>query len=214
MRSAASALYDVLDAFARESRHPVRDILSASKGAFTFGEHYPVSDVEDAGTGCAWYYHAHAPTEARQWDEHGHFHCFMYTELVDKAARPIALPEYPDFKKGGLVHLIAVSFDASGVPVRLFAPNRWVTDEWMYAAEDIIPLIDRFSIVSDTRFALTSHWLTAMLRLYRPQIASVLHARDHALFARHEIDPDGFTEDPALEIVSSVAIDLDAQFEG
>jgi hypothetical protein len=211
MRNAASELYDVLEAFAREGGHPVRDVLKDLPEPFTSGRHYPLDDVEDAGTGCAWYYHAHAPNEARRTCEHGHFHCFMYTELVDKAAQPIALPDDADFDKGGLIHIIAISFDSDGVPTRLFAPNRWVTGEWMYGAEDVIAIIARFSIASDNRFALTSRWLEAMLRLCRPQIASVLRERDHVLRSRREIDPEGFTEDRSLEIVSSVDFDLDAQ---
>lgn len=210
MRRAVSELYEVLDAFAQGARHPVRDILPTSPDAFMCLEHYPPGDVEDAGTGCAWYYHAHSPAEARQRGEHGHFHCFMYTELLGAAARPIALPEDPDFKKGGLVHLIAVSFDASGAPIRLFAPNRWVTGEWMYRAEDIIPLIDRFSIVSDTRFALTSRWLAATLRVCHPQIARVLRERDRVLNDRLKTDPKGFAEDRSLEVVSTLPFNLDA----
>lgn len=210
MRNAAVALYDVLDAFARAGRHPVRDVLSASPKAFTLSEHYPAGDVEDSETGCAWYYHAHEPALTRQWGEHGHFHCFMYTELLDKAALPIALPEDADFNRGGLVHLIAISFDASGIPTRLFAPNRWVTGEWMYGADDISALIDRFSISRDARFALTSRWLSAILRLFQPQIGSVLRERDRVLCARRKIDPEGFAEDRSLEIVSSAVINLDA----
>ena len=214
MYSAASELYEVLDAFAQEGRHPVRDVLPTSPDAFMCLEHYPPGDVEDAGTGCAWYYHAHSPAEARQRGEHGHFHCFMYTELLRAAARPIALPEYPDFKKGGLVHLIAISFDPNGAPMRLFAPNRWVTGEWMYRAEDIIPLIDSFLIVSDTRFALTSRWLAATLRVCHPQIARALRERDRILDERRVIDPQGFAEDRSLEIVSSLPLNLDGALAG
>lgn len=210
MRDTVGEFYEVLDAFTREGRHPVRDLLDASPSPFASGEHYPPGDIEDRGTGSSWYYHAHAPNEARAFDEHGHFHCFMYTELLADTARPIALPQHPDLLNGGLVHLIAISFDANGVPTRLFAPNRWVTDEWMYPADDVVALIECFSIVSDPRFSLTSRWLAAILRLCHSQIETVLRERDRVLDARRKIDPDGFTEDRSVEIVSSLPFDLDA----
>ena len=210
LRKAARDLYDVLDAFAREGRHPVRDLLNATSGAFALGQHYPYNDIEDTGTGCAWYYHAHDPAAARQWDEHGHFHCFMYTELLGPRARPVAMPENPDVQKGGLVHIVAISFDTAGVPTRLFVPNRWVTDEWMYRASDLIPLIERFVIVSDKRFDLTSRWLAAILRVCQPQIGDLLRERDRVLAEHRLVDPAGLAEDRPLDIVATSAFDLDA----
>ncbi|MCY7389881.1 MAG: hypothetical protein LH481_17800 [Burkholderiales bacterium] len=210
LRKAAGDLYAVLDAFAREGRHPVRDLLIGTPDAFAVGQHYPHHDIEDPATGCAWYYHAHDPAVARHWDEHGHFHCFMYTELLGPRARPVALPGNPDVQKGGLVHVIAISFDASGVPTRVFVPNRWVTDEWLYRARDVIPLIDRFVITNDTRFDLTSRWLTAILRVCQPQIAGLLRDRDRLLAERRMVDPAGFAEDRLLEVVSTAPLDLDA----
>ena len=210
---AARDLYDVLDAFAHEGRHPVRDLLTASTRAFAFGQHYPHDDIEDTGTGCAWYYHAHDSSAARQSDEHGHFHCFMYTELLGPRARPVAMPENPDVQNGGLVHIVAISFGTAGVPTRLFVPNRWVTDEWMYRANDLIPLIERFAIVSDKRFDLTSRWLAAILRVCQPQIADLLRERDRALAEHRLVDTVGLAEDRSLEIVSTAEFDLDATLD-
>ena len=211
MRRAAGDLFGTLEEFARHGRHPVRDVLAASAKDFTRWEHYPPGDVEDRATGCAWYYHAHDPSEARPWEEHGHFHCFMYSERVRAGATPISMPANPDFAKGGLIHLLAVSVDSSGTPTHLFAPNRWVTGEWMYPAADVIPLIDRFAIGGDTRFALTNRWLTAILRLFQPQIAWLLRDRDRVLAARREVDPAGFADDRSFEVVSTLSFDLDAQ---
>lgn len=209
MRRAARDLFDVLDAFARAGGHPVRDVLTTSPDPFTRWERYPLGDVEDRATGCAWYYHAHDPSPARPWEEHGHFHCYLYTELLPANAKPIALPAHPDFEKGGLVHLVAISLDLNGMPVRLFTINRWASDEWMYPAGDIIPLIDRFEIGNDTRFALTSRWLGVMLRILRPQIAWLLHERDRFLGEYRTVDPAGATEDESIDVTSTVTFNLD-----
>src|SRR5436190_10061546 len=85
MQMASRDLFAVLDDFSREGRHPVRDVLAATPETYTRWQHYPPGDVEDAATGYAWYYHAHDPSEARQWEEHGHFHCYAYTELLPKS---------------------------------------------------------------------------------------------------------------------------------
>src|SRR5258708_29182047 len=96
MRAAARDLLAVLEDFTRQGRHPVRDLLATASGTCTRWQHYPPDDVEDPATGYAWYYHAHDPSAARQWHEHGHFHCYAYTELVPASA-PITLPADPDY---------------------------------------------------------------------------------------------------------------------
>ena len=209
MRKAARELLKVLQTCARDERHPVRDVIPASEH-FTMAEHYPHGDVEDRGTGCAWYYHAHDPSYAHAWQEHGHFHCFMYTEHLGRAARPIALPTQPDLRKGGLVHLAAIAFDANGIPTCIFIPNRWVTDEWLYAARATIALIDQFRIVSDQRHAMTNRFLAALLGLYHPYIASALHGRDSVVWAYGKRAVQGITEDRSVPVIATIAINLDA----
>ena len=211
MRKAGVDLFDVLEAFARAGRHPVGDTIASPGADFTRAQHYPSADVEDPGTGCAWYYHAHSEEHAVEWDEHGHFHCFMYTERLSPPAKPIALPAQPDLQNGGLVHLAAIAFDAHGTPIRLFIPNRWVTDEWLYPARHVVALLDHFSIVpGDPRHELTTRFLAAVLRLFHPHIAAMLHARDDAIRARGKDKVRGFTEDRSMPVITSIALDLDA----
>ena len=174
--------------------------------------------MEDANTGCAWCYRAHDPATARLWKEHGHFHCFMYTERLGPSAKPMALPDNFDDAKGGLDHLVTISFNASGASTRLFAANRWVTGEWLYPARDLIPLIDQFSIIADPRFGLTSRWLSAILRLYHPQIVALLCERDRMLEqqlnaqlkVQRNANLENITADRSIEVIATTSIDLDA----
>jgi hypothetical protein len=213
MRRAARDLFAVLEECARAGRHPVRDVLEADAGGFAHWARLPLGDVEDAGTGSSWYYHAHDQAAARGWSEHGHFHCFMYTELVQEGAAPLALPDNADPVKGGLIHLVAISIDPNGLPTRMFAPNRWVTGEWLFPAREVVPLIDRFAIRAALPCRLTSRWLAAMLRLFHPQIDWLLHERERVLEERRKLDPRGFADDRAIEIAACIAIDLDAHLE-
>jgi hypothetical protein len=77
-------------------------------------------------------------------------------------------------------------------------------------AAEVLRLIDRFEITSDTQFALTSRLLGATLRLLHPQIAWLLFERDRLLRERQSVDPSGFSEDPSIEVTSTLSIDLDA----
>jgi len=210
LRDATGELLDLLEECARNGHHPVRDLVAASTDVFTRWSAYPPGGVKDADTGYAWFYHAHDPSETRPWEEHGHFHCFVFPERMRKGARALALPT-DNTNQCGLVHLAAVSIDLSGVPTRLFATNRWVTGEAMYEAGDVLPLVDQFEVGTDDRFHLTSRWLGALLRLLHPTLPWLLHERDRVLGERRVADPSGFSEDGKVEVVSVAAIDVDAQ---
>lgn len=209
LQVAAGELLDLLEERARQGQHPVRDLVAASSDVFTRWSAYPPGGVKDADTGYAWFYHAHDPSEARPWDEHGHFHCFVFRDRMRKGARALALPE-DDTNQGDLVHLAAVSVDLSGVPTRLFATNRWVTGEAMYEAAEVLPLVDQFEVRTDDRFQFTSRWLGAMLRLLHPTLPWLLHERDRVLAERRVADPSGFSEDKECEVASVAVIDVDA----
>ena len=214
MQSAADEMIGVLEEAAAEGRHILIDILNATDGEpFTEWQHYPPGDVQDKINGAVWFYHAHAEEDGdRPWDEHGHFHTFVYTERVSEGTDPIALPPEPNFEKGGLCHLIAISFDNAGAPVRVFTTNRWVADEWMYPAGEVIRLIDKFVLETD-KFPLTTRWLMAAMQLFRPQIEWSLRERDAALAEIRQKDPEGFAENQAYEVLSSFPFDLAGQID-
>jgi hypothetical protein len=209
MREAERDLFDVLAGFARDGRHPVHDVVSAADGAYTTFTRYPEDGVGGGVDNNAWYYHAHDPTDTRQWEENGHFHCFGFADRLDPAATPLAMPPSTDPASRGPVHLVALCVRSDGVPERLFTLNRWASDEWLYPAADVIPLLDQFCISNDARFSATSRWLSAMLRLLQPHIAWLLHERDRVLRAHREQTGDGFSEDAALELTSLLEFDLD-----
>ena len=99
------------------------------------------------------------------------------------------------------------------MPNRLFTINRWASNEWMYAADDLLPLIERFTLAEDLPFPLIGRWLSAMLRVLSPQIGWLLHERDRVLAAARATDPEGYSEDRSLDIVSTVTFDLDAHLD-
>ncbi len=214
MQKAADDMIAVLEAAAEQEKHILMDVISATvPDEFTQWQHYPPGDVHDRDKGALWFYHAHAEDEAaRPWSEHGHFHLFVYSEHVKEGVEPIALPPEPDMENGGLCHLVAISFDQSGTPMRIFTVNRWVAMEWQYPAEEVIRLLDYFDLDNE-EFSLTSKWLIAAVKLFRPQIEWSLRERDKVIEKMREKDPEGFSEDENIEVLSSFPFDLGGQID-
>ena len=103
--------------------------------------------------------------------EHGHFHTFLRAGGMPDGVVPAQAEAASESWPAGdeaISHLIAVSMDAWGEPIGLFACNRWVTGESWYAAEDVIRMLDRFEIDHAWPSWPANRWLGAMLRLYRP----------------------------------------------
>ena len=111
-----------------------------------------------------------------------------------------------------IAHLVGLSTDASGRPIRLFTTNRWVTDEVWYDGDDVIRMIDRFDITVDEPSRELNRWLTCMVRMFRPQIVDLIHERDAKLADYRAAHPqrDVF-EDRELQVISEIPVDLLAQ---
>jgi hypothetical protein len=196
-------------------------------GAATLAEwrHYPAGEIYDPATHAQYFYHIH-PDAARVGGEHGHFHTFLRAEGMPAGMAPLVLPETAlaampapppqaaPLKHGvrdEVSHLVAIALDAQGEAIRLFTTNRWVTGETWYRAEDVIAMLDRFTIGEVGGSPVLNRWIVAMLALFRPQIVALLRARDDAVMAWRRRRRTNVFEDSRLEITSSVEIDLGAQ---
>lgn len=182
------------------------------EGTFYQWQHYPKGDVFDGESNAQYYYHAHPAGERKP--EHGHFHTFLRPKGMPRGIKPADVP-HKDAPKGAndkLSHLIAISMDRPGFPVRLFSTNRWVTGEVWYSAKDVCAMLDRF-VIDHTRPSWpTNRWITAMVQLFRPQIESLLYARDEAVESWQARHPDGDVfEDRELEVTSDLEISVDSQ---
>ncbi|HSO43071.1 MAG TPA: hypothetical protein VLR47_09580, partial [Rhodospirillales bacterium] len=113
-----------------------------------------------------------------------------------------------------LSHLVAISMDGAGYPLRLFTTNRWVTGETWYAAADVIRMLDRFVIDLAYPSLPVNIWITAMIRLFRPEIEALVRERDAALQERAATRTEGGAhEDRTIEVVSSLPISVEDQVE-
>lgn len=187
--------------------------------------HYPDGEVFDATSHAQYFFHAHAP-DSRSPSERGHFHTFLRAEGMPSGVVPLLLPELAvadaaalppqaaPLKRGErdeVSHLIAIVIDVRGEPIRLFTTNRWVTGETWYRAEDVTRMLDLFVIAEREPSAVLNRWIGAMIQLFRPQIAALLHARDETVMGWRRRRRTQVFEDLRLEITSSLDIQLDTQ---
>ncbi|MBI4755028.1 MAG: hypothetical protein HY778_06310 [Betaproteobacteria bacterium] len=180
------------------------------QGEFVELEHYPRDDVFDADTHAQYYYHAH-----RGEAEHGHFHLFLRAGGMPAGAAPLAWPLASEPWPAGdeaICHLVAISMDAWGEPMGLFATNRWVTGETWFPAADAIRMLGRFAIDHAFPSWPTNRWLGAMVGLYRPQIEALLRHRDAVIAAWMAAHPgEDVFEDRRLDITGHLAIDVESR---
>lgn len=224
--SAAAVIRGCRSELAARESNIAREAVGGS-GEIEAWRHYPPSDGYDLISHAQYFFHQHGEADGRS-DERGHFHLFLRAEGMPAGTQPLLLPEAAiakehlptppqaaPSKRGArdeVSHLIAIAVDAAGEPVRLFTTNRWVTGETWYRAEDVIRMLDRFSLDAAEPASFVNFWLTAMVRLYQPEIAMLLRERDRAVMdpIRQRRRVDVF-EDPRFEITSSSEIDLEAR---
>ena len=212
LRDMASAGAEIKEAFRlldKAGANVVGQCLE-NQGTFYELDHYPEGDVYDDEFASQYYYHAHREDQ----DEHGHFHTFLRAKAMPKSVKPVPYDgdaERP-LGKDALCHFVAISMDAPGQPIGLFTTNRWVTDETFYSAEDTISLLDRFKIDHTFPCLATNNLISAMLRLFRPQIETLLHERDEVI-AKWVVDHpnEDVYEDRDLELTSHTAISVEKQ---
>lgn len=168
---------------------------AALAGAHTCREfqHYPAKDASDPGARSRFYYHAHTSLRYPR-EEHGHFHLFQYGVSG---------------KTDDFYHLIALSLDARGNPLRWFSTNRWVTGErWQSAGEMTAGLLD-YRIQQRGRLAPVARWLSAMVCLFSADIATVLQERDLSISGRiANIGQEAALEDRSLDVISECSASL------
>lgn len=209
MARAADEILEALRVLGKAGTNPVAQVLK-HQGEFLELDHYPKGDIYDGETGAQYYYHAHRAEAG----EHGHFHTFLRAKGMPSGMHPAPYTGDAERPLGdeAIGHLIAVSMDKTGLPIGLFTTNRWVTGETFYAAEDVIAMLDRFNIDHTYPCLATNRWITALLRLFRPQIEVLLWRREMTIhdWQRRNPDIDVF-EDRDLEITSELSIDIDVQ---
>ncbi len=189
----------------------VREVLK-DQGTFYEFEHYPSGDVQDTETFGQYFYHAHRGIN----DENGHFHTFLRAGGMPADVSPVEYSGEAEWPMGteALSHLIAISMDKRGYPIGLFTTNRWVTGETWYDARDVLAMLDHFDMDLLYPSWPVNIWISAMMRLFRPQIEHLLIERDNAISKWQRSNPEvDVFEDRDLEVTSQLLISVDEQMQ-
>jgi hypothetical protein len=213
MAAAGEQILDCYRVLHKTGDNVVGEVLRGH-GTFFEWDHYPPGDVYDQETHAQYYYHAH-PVELRG-GEHGHFHTFLRPKGMPKQIRPADVPDYqpPEDPNDALSHLVAISMDNAGFPIRLFTTNRWVTGEVWYDAEDVVRMLDLFNIDHARPSWPANRWITAMIHLFQPQISELIRERDRAVARWAAAHPDeNVYEDRRFEIATVAEISVEQQIE-
>ena len=213
MHEAGAEVLECYRVLAKAKSNTVAEVLK-NRGEFLEWDHFPKGDVVDWETHSQFYYHAH-PKKQRP-DEHGHFHTFMRYKGMGKNQKPMDL-QFPQEENKDRIgtHLIAISMDNKGFPIKLFTTNRWVTDETWYQGVDVIGMLDDFEIDHTYPSWATNRWLTGMVLLFRPQIEELILKRDKKIIMWQKKYPkEDIFEDRDLEVTSETSVSVEDQIRG
>lgn len=156
--------------------------------------HFPAEDALDADCGYRWFYHAHAPDPRRDAREHGHFH--LFADFGDEATR---------------VHLAAIAVDAGGLPLRMEAPNRWVTDDCWRPACEVIELARDFRLRQPHELKPLHDWLRELLIAFEPQLRQLLRHRDRRVQQLRRSAGSAVLDDRRVTTLSRIPLDIHQQ---
>ena len=161
-REAAEHVYHCLLEMGAQQINPVLAVI-ADHNTIQRDKKYPAELLQFNGAGWRAYYHCHAnqPEIDHLFEnEHGHFH--LFTRL--------------DSTEASWSHLVALSMDEFGQPLRWFMVNHWVTGENWSGAETLRQkLVD---IPYSSQSSLLEEWLLSILALYQQDILQMLTSRD------------------------------------
>lgn len=127
---------------------------------------YPKEHLHFNGLGWRAYYHTHSNQNELNHlfeNEHGHFHIFVCS---DKEADIWG-------------HVVALSMDEFGQPLRWFMVNHWVTGESWLEADTLTQQLNNIPYIKQKN--LLEKWMLAMLAVYSSEIKSLLIKRDAGL---------------------------------
>lgn len=177
-------------------------------------EHYPKGDRIDYNTGAQYFYHCHREDLNRE--EHGHFHCFMRYKKIPKRIKPTPLSDWDKNIDSPMAHIIAISMNRYGQPIRLFTVNRWISFETWYDAKHAPEFVKKFKFMldDDPHWQVLDSWVEGMLHLFAPQIAWLNERRDETIANwQNKYPACNAYEDHRLEELSEISIDLTKQVQ-
>jgi hypothetical protein len=206
---AGQRLLDVYAGLARRREHLLGGLL---RGAPPLQwRHYPDDDARDAGGGYQWFYHSHSPEDRPGAAEHGHIHLFARRPVWARRLQSQAEQEFirlcgQPAGDAETRHLLAIGFNAKGLPISLFTVNSWVTGDRMLNGPLSVALLAAMRL--DTGHPDLDAVIESTIALHLDELPALMARRDAALAANRR---QNRLQDRALEMLSELAVDLGDQ---
>lgn len=207
---AAHTVIETITQMAQEQRPLMLRVVPQDE--VNFWKHYPPKDARDKFCRSRWYYHVHA-AGSRDEDEHGHFHLFLHRTQLPEGLEPKVWPPQREDAKAHVTHLVGLSIDKVGIPRAWFTVNRFVTNEFLFPADVMIDHLADFNVDHTAEDDCVNRFVTAMVALYREEIAQLLRERDERqaeLVAEFGAEA-AYEKASKVEVLSQIPIDLDAK---
>ncbi len=179
---------------------------------FLKNKHYPTGERIDFQNGGQYFYHCHR--ENYTTEEHGHFHCFLRRTAIPKYIKPFHYPQKPSKESQQMTHLIAISINRIGQPIRLFTINHWLSHEVAYHSRYIANLTRRFKldIQENLYWRNLDKWIEGVIQIFLPQIIW-LHQQKASQINLLTKNHENIFANRKIEELSSIPIDLVKQIE-
>lgn len=208
-QQAGQRLLNCYAELAQQKKHLLGDLLKGQ--APRQWRHYPDNDAIDTAHGYQWFYHSHSPEDRPGVDDHGHFHLFARRERWSSLSSTKREQEFSNRlrmarRQANTRHLICIGLDAKGIPTRFFTVNSWVTGDLMLSAATTVSLLEQMAL--NTGFTVIDRVIGSMMSLFRREIRQLMAMRDDTLFSQQSAE---MLDDENLEVLSEVAIDIDAK---
>lgn len=208
---AGASLLNVYGSLARRGEHLFGGLLDGQPPRQW--AHYPEEDAFCRSGGYQWFYHSHSPEDRPGAVEHGHIHLFARRPLWGRRLQSSAERAFAKLcgdpspkSQANTRHLLTIGFNAKGIPISIFMVNSWVTGDLMLGADLTMDLLSKMEL--DTGNREIDAVIESTVRLHLPELAELMAARDRAMAAH--AGPNRL-DDPSLELLSEIQIDLDAR---
>lgn len=207
----ADEIVCVYERLSRNGEHLMGAVLDG--GAPVRWRHYPDDDARDRAGRFQWYYHSHSPKDRPKTTEHGHIHLFAVAascgDKINEAAERRFQRRFNEAPGSAATrHLVAIGFNAVGVPTSLFTVNSWVTGDRLLSGRNTLALLNGIQL--NTGYDDIDRLISGVLGLCAPLLPRLLRDRDNRLRDRCRRGP-GALDDKSLEVLSEVSFDLDAR---
>lgn len=192
-RQAASQfqqLISLMGQMASRGKSVLTELLPAQASPRAY-RHYPDGSAHDPATGYRWFYHCHPRSRRSVPCEHGHFHLFADLRQSVRTT-----------------HLMAISVDAKGLPIGLFLPNLWVTEDQSQQWHEIAELAGRFSTRCAAQPLSIQLWLEHAAQCFWLALPALWSHRQDRLDALQATSAGSVTQNRRIEVLSRCRIEL------